>query len=110
MADHVDSPVKELVPIVIGTPIWGRLWHRGHVCFHTDNMAVVAILCKKSAQDPLAHQFTMFFLFLWCIVVIPLRCRACTRGFECSGGGVRRGGVSANHQPVVMAMVRPNMA
>ena len=67
MADHVDSPVKELVPIVIGTAIWGRLWHRGHVCFYTDNMAVVVILCKKSAQDPLAHQLLRRFFFIFMV-------------------------------------------
>ena len=49
--EAVDIIVKELVPIVIAAGIWGQLWHHSNICFHTDNMAVVAILRTRSGAD-----------------------------------------------------------
>ena len=42
--EDVDISVKELVPVVIAAALWGRHWTSEHVCFHSDNMAVVSIL------------------------------------------------------------------
>ena len=50
---EVDIVVKELVPIVVAAAIWGRHWSRSHVCFHSDNMAVVAILQSSSPRGEL---------------------------------------------------------
>ncbi len=50
----VDITTKELVPIVLAAAIWGRFWCRQSICFHTDNMGVVAILRKRSARHPVA--------------------------------------------------------
>ena len=43
---------KELVPIVIAAAIWGSQWKGQGVCFHSDNMAVVAVIKKNSSHDP----------------------------------------------------------
>ncbi len=42
---------KELIPVVVAAVLWGRAWEGRHVCFHSDNMAVVAILTKRSAKE-----------------------------------------------------------
>ena len=41
---------EKVVPIVIAAAIWGRRWSRSHVCFHSDYMAVVAILQSNSPR------------------------------------------------------------
>ena len=40
---------------------WGRLWAGLHVCFNVDNLAVVSILNKRLANDPLLSHL------LWCL-------------------------------------------
>ena len=42
-----------MVPIVMAAAMWGRSWHRRRVFFHSDNMAVVAVIQRKSAKHPL---------------------------------------------------------
>ena len=55
---------KEMVPVVVAAALWGRAWEGRHVCFHSDNMAVVSILSKRSAKDQhlLALLRCLFFL------------------------------------------------
>ena len=48
----VDISVKELVPIAIAAAIWGPQWAKKHICFHADNMAVVAVLQRGTAKSP----------------------------------------------------------
>ena len=60
---NIDIAVKELAPIVIAAAIWGPLWKGARVCFHSDNTAVVAILQKRSARDPVAHHLLRCFYF-----------------------------------------------
>ena len=52
----IDISVKELVPVVAAAALWGSRWSRQHVRFHCDNIAVVAVLNKRTAKSPpLAH-------------------------------------------------------
>ena len=37
--------------IVIAAAIWGLHWQGCHVCFHSDNKAVVSVLVKRAAKD-----------------------------------------------------------
>ena len=60
---EVDIAVKELVPIVVAAAIWGRRWYRVHVCFHSDNMAVVSILRNRSARNEIALHLLRCFYF-----------------------------------------------
>ena len=55
--------LKEFVPIVIATAIWGPHWQGCHVCFHSDNMAVVSELVKRAAKDACMDHLlrTLFF-------------------------------------------------
>ena len=47
--------------MVMAAAIWGKQWSGSHVCFHCDNMAVVAILGRRTAKTPsLTH-------LLWCL-------------------------------------------
>ena len=44
--------------------LWGRQWTGSYVCFHVDNLAVVSILNKRSAKDPLlSHLLRCLFFF-----------------------------------------------
>ena len=54
---------KELLPIVIAAAIWGHSWDGLHICFHSDNMAVVDILRKRSSKDPLIMHLLRCFCF-----------------------------------------------
>lgn len=56
--------IKEMVPIILATAVWGSQWSRHRVHFLSDNMAVVAALSSRSARDPhLAHLLRC--LFFW---------------------------------------------
>ena len=57
----VNIATKEFVPLVTAAALWGRQWAGLHVCFHMDNLAVVSILNKRSAKDPLLSHL------LWCL-------------------------------------------
>ncbi len=43
----VDIATKELVPVVVAAALWGSRWAGKHICFHTDNMSVMAILSLR---------------------------------------------------------------
>ena len=49
----LDISIKEIFPVVIALETWGHLNKNHCICFHIDNMAVVHILNKQSARDPL---------------------------------------------------------
>ena len=40
----LDTSVKELIPIAIACALWGLGWTGKHVCFHSDNTAVVLVV------------------------------------------------------------------
>lgn len=70
--------MKKLVPVVIAAALWGRSWYRRRICFHVDNMAVVAILQNQSARYLMAYHFlrclyfyTAFFQFDYTAEHIP---------------------------------------
>ena len=54
---------KELVPVVIAAALWGRSWHRIRICFHVDNMEVVAILRRYSAGSEVTHHLLRCLYF-----------------------------------------------
>ena len=59
----VDIAAKELVPIVFAAALWGERWRSRNVCFHSDNMAVVAILTSRTAGTPLLMHLLRYFSF-----------------------------------------------
>ena len=56
--------VKEMIPVVVAAALWGGSWEGRHVCFHSDNLAVVMVLTNRSAKDRhlLALLRCLFFL------------------------------------------------
>lgn len=52
--------VKELLPIVLATAVWGRLWAGQRVLTRCDNMAVVHVLQSRTSRHPL-----VMYLFCW---------------------------------------------
>ena len=55
--------LNEFVPIVTAAAIWGPHWQGCHVCFHSDNNAVVSVLVKRAAKDACMNHLlrTLFF-------------------------------------------------
>ena len=60
---EVDITTKVLLLIVAAAAVWGRLWNYWHICFHLDNLAVVAITCKRLAKNRIAHHLLRCFYF-----------------------------------------------
>ena len=50
--DAMGIATKELVPIVMAAATWGPQWNGQRVCFHSDNMAVVAVINCNSTREP----------------------------------------------------------
>ena len=48
---------QELFHVVIAAHLWGSLWARKHVLFHSDNKAVVAILTTRTSKVPALMHF-----------------------------------------------------
>ena len=62
--EGVDIVVKELVPVVVAAALWGHQWQSQHICFHSDNMAVVAVLNSRTAWTPhLMHLLRCFSFY-----------------------------------------------
>ena len=73
-----DITVKELAPIVMAAALWGASWKGHHIRFHSDNIAVVAILTKHTSKDPVLNHFlrclflySAFYKFNYSAVHIP---------------------------------------
>jgi hypothetical protein len=53
---------KELFPIVVAVAVWGSALRGSKVCFYCDNMALVEVLNRQAAKDPLiCHQLRSLF-------------------------------------------------
>ena len=61
--EKTDIAVKELVPVVTAAALWGHCWAGKHIRFHSDNMAVVAILSSRTAKTPLLMHLLRCFSF-----------------------------------------------
>ena len=48
----VSIMVKELVPVVLASALWGKHWAGQLMHFHIDNISVVATLGKGSSKEP----------------------------------------------------------
>ena len=54
---------KELLPIVLDAALWGSQWEGRHMCFHSDNEAVVAVVQRLYAKDKLLHSLLRCLFF-----------------------------------------------
>ncbi len=59
----IDIAVKEFLPVVVAAATWGRHWGGCYIRFHSDNMAVVAVLNKRTAKDPLLIHYLRCLFF-----------------------------------------------
>ena len=59
----IDISTKELILVIAAAAVWGPYWSKQHVCFNSDNLAVVSILNSNTSRDThLCHLLrTMFF-------------------------------------------------
>ena len=60
---EMDISVEELVPVVLAAAVWGRFWRGQHICFHSDNMAVVSSLQTGTAKSPQLMHLLRCFAF-----------------------------------------------
>jgi hypothetical protein len=56
--------IKELLPIVVASALWGREWSRKQVFFYCDNAAVVAIVNSGWSKHTLAMHYTRLLYLL----------------------------------------------
>ena len=63
--DNVDISVKKLVPVFVADALWKDKWNRKHICFHSDNMAVVSILKPRTSTSVLSMH-SLRCLFFYC--------------------------------------------
>ena len=49
--------------MVISAALWGGQWEAHYICFHSDNMAVVSVINKRTAIDPLLNHFLHCLFF-----------------------------------------------
>ena len=61
--DNTGISAKELVPIIVAAALWGHLWLGKHVCFYSDNEAVVTTIQRRSAKHPLLTQLMRCLFF-----------------------------------------------
>ena len=60
----INIAIKEMIPIVIATALWGSQWSGGQVHFLSDNAAVVSALSSRAARDPhLSHLLRCLFFY-----------------------------------------------
>ena len=59
----VSIAVQEFVPVVIAAALWGPEWSGQHICFHSDNMAVVSIVNKRTTKHPSLNNFLRCLFF-----------------------------------------------
>ncbi len=60
----IEITAKEMVPIVVAAAVWGHECSGTHVCFHSDNEAVVALISKRySKHKILTHLLKCLFFY-----------------------------------------------
>ena len=82
---------KELLPIIVAAAVWRKLWNHLHICFHSYNLTVAAIICKFSAKNCLAHHliccfyfYAAFYRFQYSIEYVPGVLDTATDGLSCN--------------------------
>ena len=88
------------MPIVMAAALWGRSWSGKHVCFYSDNMAVVATLNIKMAKCPRLMHLMRCFSF-YCALY---RCHVSSRHIEGSSN-TAADALSRNNMALFYALV-----
>ena len=61
---NINIAVKELLPVVLATAVWGSHWNNATIMFSIDNQAAVSALSRRKARDRhLAHLIRCLFFF-----------------------------------------------
>ena len=66
--------IKELLPIVAASTVWGKEWIGKHVMFRCDNAAVVAIVNSGRSKHPLAMHYTRLLYLLGAVYNFLFHC------------------------------------
>ena len=66
--------IKELLPIVAASTVWGKEWIGKHVMFRCDNTAVVAIVNSGRSKHPLTMHYTRLLYLLGAVYNFSFHC------------------------------------
>ena len=66
--------IKELLPIVVASAVWGEQWIGRHILFQCDNAAVVAIVNRGRSKHPLAMHYTRLLYLLAAVYNFSFHC------------------------------------
>ena len=76
--EEISIAPKELLPILLASATWGKVWRGEIVLFPCDNQTVVSALAKSSSRDNivmrllrLLHFVAAFYSFTWVSMHIP---------------------------------------
>ena len=60
--------VKKRIPVVLAAAVWGKHWKGLDVMCHSDNQAVVAVICSRTSKDhDIMHLLRcLSFMEAWC--------------------------------------------
>ena len=61
---------KELLPIILCTAIWDSQLNRSHVCYHCDNLSIMAALSKGSGYDAVVMELLHCLCFFMTYILI----------------------------------------
>ena len=67
--------IKELLPIIVASAIWGQGWRRSHILFQCDNAAVVDIVNSGKSKHPLAMHYTRLLYLLGALYNFSFLCQ-----------------------------------
>ena len=67
--------IKELLPFIVASAVWGQGWSGSHVLFQCDNAAVVAIVNSGRSKHPLAMHYTRLLYLLGAVHNFSFLCR-----------------------------------
>ena len=90
---------KEMTPIVIAALLWGKDWQGLSVRFHSDNMAVVALLNSGAVKDnSLMH-------LMRCLTFVAAKCNFIFSSVHIRGtDNVRADALSRNNAPLFLSL------
>ena len=61
---HIHITIKELLPIIVASAVWGKEWRGKEVLFRCDYAAVVAIVNSGRSKHPLTMHYTRLLYLL----------------------------------------------
>ena len=105
---EVNIAVKEMVPVVIATAIWGEQWAERTVLVRSDNMAVVHVLSAGTARDARLMHLLRCLHFFSARHLISIRAKHVAGVFNSAADALSRNNMSVIFQHTPQAAKEPS--